>query len=81
MAVEIYKCKRMGEEIYDLNGEPLACKYCVAIEFDRERRVINLVKKMMFSTPRIPRAFFTCPATNFKLFEKAVESGDVWRER
>lgn len=29
MAIEIYRCKHMGEDIFDLNGDPLACKYCV----------------------------------------------------
>jgi len=90
MAVEYYACKHMGEDLYDLEGNQLACKFCQRIEYDRTRRFVNVVKKQMFSgpyqkdvvsaeKPDVITSMFTCPAKNFKLFEKAIEKGDVWK--
>jgi hypothetical protein len=79
MAVEWYECKHKGEPLKDLRGNELACKYCVRIEYNRQARIVNVVKTMMLSNPRVPWAMFNCPATNIKLLEKAIEKGDVWK--
>jgi hypothetical protein len=81
MAVEWYECKRKGEEIKDLHGRPLACKYCVRIEYDRERRYVNVVKTMLLPNPRPPYSMIFCPATNIKKLEEAIKKGDVWKVR
>jgi len=52
--MEEYDCEMMGEELYDLAGEPLACRWCRGIRYDEELGLRILYSTQMVSPPRRP---------------------------